>query len=69
MYLGLERRVKRIQIAFVDNVVKGIEVKPFEIELSHGQRLKILWDGIRSWSTLGFYITLAIACVIIVLLI
>lgn len=65
MYLGLERNFKKQQKDFIKKIKENATVKPFEVESSRGQRLKILWSGMRSWSTFGFYFLLLAACAIV----
>jgi hypothetical protein len=56
MYLGLERNFKRQHNEFVTKIKEGKHVEPFVVESSKGKRLRLCGDGMRSWSTLGFYI-------------
>lgn len=65
MYLGLERNFKIQQKDFIKTITKGMGVKPFEVKSSRGQRLTLLWEGMKSWSTTGFYIMLLAACAVV----
>lgn len=65
MYLGLERYFKIQQNDFIEKLNAGDAVKPFEVESSHGQRLTILWSGMKSWSTAGFYLILLVVCAVV----